>query len=478
MKKILLALAFGIAQWSNAQLTCATATAATAGTNTAPAITGTYQTSCDTTNGDITTPHGIWYSYTPTSNGQLVISSDLATNDGTTNSDDTRVSVYSGSCGSLTCVGGNDDISSTNYLSSLSLNVNAGTTYYIQWDDRWSALGFDWTLTFTAISCMPVDVNSVTITNITSTGATINWTAAVGSPASYDIEYGVSGFTQGTGTIVNSTTTSKTLSSLTAGGDYDFYIRSNCGTSQSTWVGPVGLYLAKSLPYSTNLDTNASLYGLTTSGWGLSTTSANAQSAPNYLFANSSTTAATAAKLYSRALNLASNEIVTLTFYTRISSGTATPHTLKVYTNTTPSTTGATQIGTTLTVNYATYTQTTITFSVPTSGIYYVIFSDETPIVTTASSLRLDTIALSSVLGTSEVSLDNTLAIYPNPASDVLNIKTKGKVKSITVYDLSGRRINAEVIDNKIDVKNFQSGTYLIDIETTLGKSFQKFIKK
>lgn len=480
MKKILLALAFGIAQWSNAQLTCAAATAVTAGSQTSPQITGTYIGTC-AGSGAATTPNALYYTYTATANGEVTISSNLPTNDGVAKSDDTRVSILSGTCAALSCYAGNDDIdeANNNYLSEVTFPVSAGTTYFIMWDDRWSDLGFDWTLTFNAVSCIrPNAYSFVSPSNVTANSATVSWSAAIGNPSSYDVQYGVSGFTLGSGTIVNTTTTSKDLSSLTSGANIGYYVRSNCGASQSAWVGPSIIYLAKSSPYTNSFEAPDYDNGFTSTSWSLGNATGGAQNGTIYYFSNSSTTAATNAQLYSRALSLSNGDINTLTFYTRLGSATGTANNLKVYYNTTKSLTGATLIGTAISVSGTTYTLQTKPFSVPTTGIYYLIFSNETPIVTTATSLRLDNINLSSVLGTSEVSLDNTLAIYPNPASDVLNIKTKGKVKSITVYDLSGRRINAEVVDNKVDVKNFQSGTYLIDIETTLGKSSQKFIKK
>ena len=87
--------------------------------------------------------------------------------------------------------------------------------------------------------------------------------------------------------------------------------------------------------------------------------------------------------------------------------------------------------------------------------------------------------ALSSSLSTSDIDTTNSeTSIYPNPVSDVLNIKAKGEIKSISVYDMSGRKINVKVMGDKVDVKHFLSGTYLIDIETSLGKTSQKFIKK
>lgn len=63
----------------------------------------------------------IWFKYTPTANGEITISSDLPVNDGTTNSDDTRLSVFIGTCANLSCIDYNDDIDTTegseNYLS-------------------------------------------------------------------------------------------------------------------------------------------------------------------------------------------------------------------------------------------------------------------------------------------------------------------------------------------------------------------------
>ena len=74
-------------------------------------------------------------------------------NDGVTNSDDTRIHAYSGTCGSLTCIGGNDDVSQSNFLSELSFAVTTGETYYIAFDDHWSNLGFDFELTEAAVDC-------------------------------------------------------------------------------------------------------------------------------------------------------------------------------------------------------------------------------------------------------------------------------------------------------------------------------------
>lgn len=79
-----------------------------------------------------------WYTFSSETTTGLVISTSLDQNNGL----DTRVQVYSGSCGNLICEAEDDD-SGDGYLSLLSMNADAGETYYIVFDNRWSSAGFD-----------------------------------------------------------------------------------------------------------------------------------------------------------------------------------------------------------------------------------------------------------------------------------------------------------------------------------------------
>jgi hypothetical protein len=88
--------------------------------------------------------NGEWYRYTPSINYFVTVSSDLAQNDGK----DTRLHIYTGTCGNLQCVVGNDD-NGTNFLSTASFNAQAGETYYIAWDNYWGVSNFDFELTET-----------------------------------------------------------------------------------------------------------------------------------------------------------------------------------------------------------------------------------------------------------------------------------------------------------------------------------------
>jgi hypothetical protein len=70
------------------------------------------------------------------------------------------------------------------------------------------------------------EANSVTL-SWTSTGT--DWT----------IEYGETGFAQGSGTEVNATTNPFTIDGLMGDTDYDFYVRNNCADNTSGFAGPL-----------------------------------------------------------------------------------------------------------------------------------------------------------------------------------------------------------------------------------------------
>lgn len=71
--------------------------------------------------------------------------------------------------------------------------------------------------------------------NITFNSAVINWTDA-NTSASFTIEYGISGFTQGSGTSLVTNTPSITLTGLMAETTYDYYVKSDCSiTNFSLW---------------------------------------------------------------------------------------------------------------------------------------------------------------------------------------------------------------------------------------------------
>ncbi len=96
-----------------------------------------------------------WFRYQATVDGLATVSSDLPINGNT----DTRLTVYTGTCGSLICIEGNDDIDGpTIKTSKASFPVSSSTFYYIVWDNSYSSSGFDFTLTETAVDCSSISL--------------------------------------------------------------------------------------------------------------------------------------------------------------------------------------------------------------------------------------------------------------------------------------------------------------------------------
>lgn len=74
--------------------------------------------------------------------------------------------------------------------------------------------------------------------SVSSNLVTISWYDGNGSDL-FNIEYGPLGFTLGNGTTINSSETYKDLIGLPSETTYDFYVRANCGgTETSEWAGP------------------------------------------------------------------------------------------------------------------------------------------------------------------------------------------------------------------------------------------------
>lgn len=72
----------------------------------------------------------------------------------------------------------------------------------------------------------------------------------------------------------------------------------------------------------------------------------------------------------------------------------------------------------------------------------------------------------------------SSISLYPNPAVDFVSIKSESAISKVEVYDISGKKIQVNLDGNKMDVRNLNSGTYIINIETKAGKTTEKFIKK
>lgn len=84
-----------------------------------------------------------------------------------------------------------------------------------------------------------------------------------------------------------------------------------------------------------------------------------------------------------------------------------------------------------------------------------------------------------SVLSTSDFN-SKTVSIYPNPATDSLNIKSSNNsiIKSIKIYDLKGSTVltkdNLGLSENKISINSLQTGIYMVKVTSEKGISIIK----
>ena len=84
---------------------------------------------------------------------------------------------------------------------------------------------------------------------------------------------------------------------------------------------------------------------------------------------------------------------------------------------------------------------------------------------------KIDTPAISEIT--------NEMALYPNPVSDYLYIKTDVVIEQVTIYDLAGKVVKqVKQPANSIDLSELASGFYMLKANTPQGEMMQKFIKE
>jgi hypothetical protein len=88
------------------------------------------------------------------------------------------------------------------------------------------------------------------VTNVTVTSADLGWTEN-GTSTSWQVEYGSTGFVQGTGNTILTGTNPLSISGLTVDTQYDYYVRAICQTGDTTsWFGP-SVFSTLISPYQT-----------------------------------------------------------------------------------------------------------------------------------------------------------------------------------------------------------------------------------
>lgn len=116
--------------------------------------------------------------------------------------------------------------------------------------------------------------------------------------------------------------------------------------------------------------------------------------------------------------------------------------------------------------DYAIYTAEAYTYDVLNNNVIFDLSLFREPISLVESL---------STLGTSDL---KDLSIYPNPATDFINIlNVKHKIEKVAIFDLTGKQMISDT-NQKINVSKLPAGVYLLSVKTeTEFKNF-KFIKQ
>jgi hypothetical protein len=336
----------------------------------------------------------------------------------------------------------------------------------------------------------------------TDTSAIINWTGSINA----ELEWGLYPYTQGgggsTATVTGGNT--YTIAGLTPGKAYTVHVRKNCGGGvYSTWksivIGTNNTSPITTFPYTMNFEPTADQFYLFNLGWGNQPTGnvgswswfsdVNYAQTPTYFLGSiiSSTTAQNA-WIFSApiAMQLGYEYSITYNYRTFSTAATTAPMNFRVGVNTTNNGTGATILTTKTGISTASYLSETLTYVPTTSGNYYVGFHNNTPAaaaITTNNYIFIDTFSVSSTLGMGENSVEKTISVYPNPASNFIKVSNSelAGISKITITDINSRVIKSTnfdaVSEAQISVSELTSGVYFLNIDTTNGSITKKFVK-
>ncbi|WP_162182441.1 fibronectin type III domain-containing protein [Lacinutrix jangbogonensis] len=126
--------------------------------------------------------------------------------------------------------------------SITSSDTSGALTFVFTSDGSVTSSGWDASVICESISCP--NPSNLQFTNIDTTSADVSWLAG-STETQWELEYGVSGFVQGTGTLVQQVNTNSNyqISNLNLATTYNVFVKANCGVNSgdddSAWIGPV-----------------------------------------------------------------------------------------------------------------------------------------------------------------------------------------------------------------------------------------------
>jgi hypothetical protein len=82
--------------------------------------------------------------------------------------------------------------------------------------------------------------------------------------------------------------------------------------------------------------------------------------------------------------------------------------------------------------------------------------------------------------GISYIQLIANISLFPNPASDILNIQSSERILNIGIYDETGRLVqqfnNINALNYQLNTSHFSKGIYFVKFDA--GENYSPAIKK
>ncbi|MDU0372616.1 T9SS type A sorting domain-containing protein [Hymenobacter endophyticus] len=385
--------------------------------------------------------------------------------------------------------------------------LRTGTFYYQTPGSAWipvnntalrTRLGVE--ATFSPVpTCLPP--TNVAVTDITATTATVTFTAANANGTGYTVVYGPRGFNPATsGTTVSGATSPITITGLTSGMPYDVYVRTACGTTETSYLSPAVVSFTTvcvapqitAFPYSQNFDSGtASLLpcGVTvanvnndTRTWTPASTDVQGgapASAPYHMRYIYSPNFAADDWFFLPAMTLQAGFTYQVAFkYKAAVNNSSEKLEVKYGTATTPA--GQTNLlwrnESITNTTYATTTAGTAAGQVlpitpTTTGTYYVgfrVFSDANQY-----NLYVDDVTVTATAVTSSsAALLRAISVFPNPSAGKLSIEVSNANArnglQVEISNMVGQRVHTATIrdnmTNQLDLSGLANGMYVVKV--------------
>ena len=339
-----------------------------------------------------------------------------------------------------------------------------------------------------------IEPSNLVLNSVTGSSVTIGWTNN-STATSWQIEYGVQGFTLGSGTQVITTTNPFTITNLLPNTNYQFYVRSVCSiTDNSSWTGPLA---AKTLcgefttftqdfsGYATGiLNPLPDCWSRLGTGESFIASSTGApMTPPNRLFirATNEVSPATQALVILPAVSNLSNATHQLKFkgYSNLPwrileigylTNTANPSTFVLLQS--------------YEMPYTAVTNSQdFTYAPPAlpAGIKNLVLRNA-PTLEISSSINLDDFSWEVIPDLSTGGFDTAnFSYYPNPVADVLTMSYTNIISEVVVYNLLGQQVmtvQPNATQTQMDLSGLTNGTYLVKVTSEETVKTIKVIKK